>query len=486
MFSGNPERTRFMTNTRSQFGRIIGRDGYIALGDTVEDNIIGIHDYKAADNTVTLVLILRIDANNSQLAFWNGSSLTEGEYDFVTTAEDSSDAFVDFIQHNNKLHFITPNAADINTWNGDNTGAALSTPPGRYIASFGGYLLIGASTGGLSDGTLQTVRYDDADNGSTWPAGNVLNLRETGGAIKRMLPLGKQLWCYTTTGATILRFVGSSLTIFSQERAPIAVGLLASGSLVDIPGVGHILLASDGRLHVNDGSLMQPVLTDLNNTLQRDLNLTHAGKCYGSLDPQNNIYTLAYPGTGSTDLNKRLDFNYLTGEFSIFEYSGFDRIYYSQYNSGSLAIPSFDLVGSSGVQAYKLDSGLTDNGTVIPYEWQSDWIWMGEPGQKTLQKIDLIFDPTPEAEVDVGVAVDLSPDFKQVKSFSLASARNNRDVIVRYNAAPTMLGQYFNIRVRYRPKVQGSDCVLKGMLVYYMSHEQSEIPEVQQNIRGRV
>lgn len=462
-FSGDPTRVRTMRNIRSQFGRLIARNGYETFGTARDDAIIGFHDYKAAGGGTTLIAIARDDANNSELNYWSGSAWTSN-FDFVTTAEDAATDFVDFVNHNNRLHFITPNAADVNYWAGAGTGTALTTPPGRYLASFSGYLLIGASTGGLNDATLQTVRYDDADNGSTWPAGNVLNLRETPGEIKRMMPLGRSLWCYTTVGATILTFVGSALTIFKAERAPTAVGLLASGSLVDIPAVGHLFLGSDGRLYINDGQLVQPVLTELNNTLADNISLSYAVNSRAALNPSQSIYTLCYPASGSSVLDRRLEFNYQTGEFSIFEYSsGFDRIYYSNAS----AFSGTTLIGSLGTQAYQLDNVLRDNGSVIQHEWQSDWIDMGIPINKTLSKIDLLFDAGADGDIEVAVAQNLNDTFYQPKGLQVRSHNNTREGMETYGLSPALFGQYFNVRVRLFPRTLGSSMVLKGMFLHY-------------------
>lgn len=485
MFTGDPSRVRVMTNIRSQFGRLIGRDGYTTLGDDPGDHtIMGLADFKKTDNTVKL---LRVEGTVSSAGrarvFNTGTSAWDDKG--ALDAPTATPFYVDFAMHKDLLWFTFPGSSDLVQWDGSsNVAEVAASPAARFVASFGGYILAGYTPGSLAaDG--QTVAYDDADNGTTWPGGNLLNLRETPGAIQKMLPLGRQLWCYKTDGASILTFVGTALTVFKAERAPMNVGVLASGSVIAIPGVGHIFLGSDGRLHVNDGSLVQPVLTDLNNTLLEDINLSYASNSRATILPSSNIYTLFYPGSGSTTLDKRLEFNFITGEFSIFDYSlGFNAALYSQYAT-TLLDPSFTLVTANGDDTYKLDTGYLDGSTAVSRIWESDWFNMNTPGYKTLKFIDVICDQSNVGELQLSVAVDMSPDFKQIRTLGLNATRNSRDVVVRYNLAPTIYGQYFNIRVRMKPSAAGSEIKVKGMLIFYDEHEAS-IREIEQSQRGKI
>lgn len=467
IFTGDPKKVRTMTNVRSQFGRIIGRNGYTTLPATgAAKRHYGFVDFKASNNTVTLFTIVSsgTGATGAEAFTFNTSTNT---WTSRGTRQGVQGNHVDFVTHANTLYFHYNSTSGIlSKWTGSgNVADVTGSPTGRFVTSFAGRLLIGYAAGGGN--TAQEVRFDAADNGTTWPTANIINLRETPGAIQRLLPLGKALYAYKTDGATILRFVGTTVTTFSQERAPMSVGLLASGSIVEIPGVGHMLLATDGRVHVNDGSLVQPVLADLNNTILDDINLAEAKNSIASVDLPNSIYTLLFPGSGSTVLNKRLDFNYQTGEFTIFTYSpGFNYVYYSQYANNDLLNPSYTLVGSNDDDPFKLDTGLTDNGATVNYEWQSDWLSMQSHLPKALLKADLLFDSASQGEVEVAIATDLDPDFKQAKRLSINVVRNQPDALVRYNLVPT-IGHLFNVRLRFFPRTQGSDIVFKGLFLYH-------------------
>lgn len=259
-----------------------------------------------------------------------------------------------------------------------------------------------------------------------------------------------------------------------------SVGVLASGSVANIPAVGHILLGSDGRLHVNDGAIVQPVLTDLNNTLAEDLNMSAASTSMAGLDIANNVYTLMYPGGTSTSLNKRLEFNYLTGEFAVFEYTtGFTKMAYSQYAGNNLNNPTYDLIASRTDKTYLLDDGLTDDGDPISYEWQSDWIDLGQPMQKYITKVDLVLDSVSTGSVDLSLATDFNAEWLALGQQRIATVRGMRDVVVRYNVPKNQLHQLFNLRVRFMPRTQGSDIVLKAILVYF-SPVEGLTPEIRQ------
>lgn len=458
----DPKVTRSLTNVRTQFGRIIGRNGFTTLGAAAATNIIGMSDFRATDGTVYLTRIRKRDATGDKFDYWTGS-IWSNDFDFGVSSSDSDTAFVDYVTHNNKLYFIDPVFTQLFSWAGPGTGAATGSPAGRMVASFNGYLLIARSASNID------IRYDNADNGGTWPVGNTLNLRETQGAIQRILPLGKTLFAYKTDGAVALRFVGSASTTFSQERTPFGIGLLASASLKEIPGIGHILLASDGQLYINDGNLIQPVLPDLNNTLVNDINKAYAYQAYADLNQPQSIYTLFYPSGSNTILNKRLEFNYRTGEFTIFSYStGFDRMIYSQYQS-NVNTPDLDLVTSKTTQSYVADDFATDNGTAISYEWRSDWFDLGNSKTKTIKWLTLLFDKGSLGKVDISIARDFKSTFEQTKIIDLTpDANESSDTMAFYDLSDRgVKARYINLRIRFYPASKGTDISLHTIVAYF-------------------
>lgn len=481
IFTGNPQKVRTMTNVRSHFGRIKCRGGYTTLSTEMTDGIIGFADFKAHDNTVTL---LAVDDIGKAWTFSTGTGTWTDRTGGTTPTAGSK--HVDFITHADNIYWTYPGAATVRRWTGSGSSANITpTVAGRFLGSFAGRIMVGyvpADTNGP-----QVVRYDALNNAATLPAANTLNLRETPGAIRKILPLAKACFVYKTDGAVILRLVGSSTVTFSQERAPMAVGLLASGAISDIPGIGHIFLGTDGRLYVNDGSLTQPVLTDLNNTLLDDISLADAQHSKATVDFSNNIYTLLYPGSGDTTLTKRLEFNYQTGEFTIFDHTvGFQQALWSQYANNDLLNPNYRLVvsgsGADDDQPFKFGTDLTDNGTTIAYEWQSDWFNMQESKQKNFLKLELIFDNSSRGDIEVAVATDFSNTFKTVGRVSTNVTGSDPDAIVRVNLASTV-GHYFNLRFRFYPRGSSDDIVWKGAMAYY-SPVDSQVMPMRQDIRS--
>jgi len=469
--SNNPAKTRHMTNMRSQFGRIIGRDGFTTLGLPADTwDVTQLADYKQGDGTSKLIRfkngLLAASAQLDQYIATTGLWTAINAGTNLTIAQ-SVNSFIDYTNHNKNFTWAIPTELAVHDWTGSGNAVQrrVAGLGSKFVVSFSGYILMGYCAGGTVQGT--TVRYNTA---LTLAAATdlFLNLNETPGNIKRMGLLGKTCVVYKTDGATILRFVGSNTVTFSQERAPLTVGLLASASLQDVPSLGHIGLFTDGQLYLFDGNTHKPLLNEMNNTLLRLLNKAWAQYSYSTLNPVGSIYSLYFPSGANSFLDKRLEFNYRTGEFTIFDYvEGFSHALASNYLASDDTSPVFSMVASKEKQIYALDTGLTDNGRVNPYEWQTDWLNLGSSTDKYVTKVELTFDPLVRGQIEVSFGKDYGLQFYSPKRMNLA-ATGTEDMFVIYELpSPTLLRQ-LNVKIKFFPTILPSGMVLKGLNIIGM------------------
>ena len=473
VFSGDPSKTRFATNIKSSFGRLILRDGYEELGtasteDSGSNVIVGLINFNKSNNTSQLLRVRvgnNVDVNDKGVDLYSPTTDTwSAENDVLNQVALESTDYISSVTHADNLYINLPDEASLLKWSGTNLTAHIAIVA-RLVASFAGYGLLGYAAGGTT--TSLTIRYDAANQFATLPAGNVLNTFESQGPLVNMLPLGKMLVAYKTEGASVIKFVGSSTVTFSQERGQMSLGLLAPGSLQDIPGVGHIGMFSDGQLYINDGNFLQPVLYDLNNTLGQLLNPEWAHQSYGTVNPYDATYSLFFASGDNEVLNKRLDFNYRTGEFTVLSYStGFTRAIYSGYAS-TANNPALGLVTSHGTRVFHADSGLTDDGEAIDYAYQTDWLDMGSHQVKSLNRFELLCDPSSTGEIEFAVATDFDQTWRDVKRVTINTVHGQPDVIVRYNMSNPPQGRLFNVRLRFFPREAASDIVVKGGGFYW-------------------
>ena len=353
--------TRDLLNVEIIGGRVLARPGATTLGAVSSAVVNGMLDY----DKLGVVKLLRI--TTSGIDQWSGASWAAITVDtpWSTTATDWPDSVV----FKNNLYLLPGPGLKPYTWSGSGSMTLVTAAyTARAIASYSGFLLLGYSNSGP-----RQINY--SADGSTWSAVDVVNMEDAPREVLRMLPFGDSLHVYKSDAIEFLRHVGTSAVTFAQGVISDFIGLGAPLTLKGIRNVGHILMGNDGLLYINTGQI-QPVVDKLNYVLEEEIEKDLIDQSWADVYPSRSIYSLFYPLNGATYANRRVDLNYRTGAITRHEYG--------VANSGSLHRGIYTkalginpvLVASAplSLKIYRLDSGLTDDGTVITHYYTTDWL----------------------------------------------------------------------------------------------------------------
>ena len=478
--------TRTMENISPRYGRLLPRDGYTLLGLVQTGDIIGLFEYQLHNLNSHLV---RVDTDD--FFIWDPVTVAwVSKKGAVTMGQDASTDFADFAVYNNFCYVITPNEKLLK-FDGDGVGANIvqnaNSPAASVIEAFEGFLFLGNvdsdNTGVNKDGNR--LRYESTNVDGTWDTLKTIVINQTPGMILRLKTFGRVLFVYKNDGVVAVRFIGGT-TVFQIDNLNSGVGILAPLSIGNVPGLGQIFLATDRRLYLNSGQIQQ-LKAIVNNTIAEDFNVAWLSNAVASVDVSNNIYHLFYASGSNQFLNKRLDFNYVTGEFNIHDYptGQFTRAAYANIENQSANKTLKELVAAqTDKKTYRVDIGTTDNSAVIDSNWNSDWQDFGFPGEKYLSRVDVTLKEDPRSVIEIATRADFEREYQQSREYGISSMKTDGDITVSHRIRPT-LGKWHDLRLRFRPASTPSNIELKRIDWFYTSVRQGGQRDTPANIIGQ-
>jgi len=460
--------TRDARNVWFRDGQVHDRDGVVKLGGSsaADSAIDGLFPYTLIGDTRYLIRITTtaVAQYNETSNVWTnitGTALT-GTSNTLVDATVIDDTFI-----------FTNGKDKPRKWAGTGNTAVIASDGasvwGKTVVAFQGFLMFGnwSSDGTTFDKGIEIIYADDWDTAASWePCNtNIIVVAETPGEILKMGVLDRSLMVYKRDGVVKLTFNPGSSS-FRHELMPFDMGILAPNSLVTINRVGHIFMARDKQLYLNDGQTIRPVPRHVAEELRiRTIDAYVKFSCAAN-DYTKTTYTLLYPKTAaSTWLDGRIDYNYVSGEFSKGDYQEAVRKFHR--------LAAFDFTDASTVRStlvatddnklvYRLDSGQNDETTVPTRYYTSDWTNLGFVGDKYLRGGVFVFNRIPGGRVRISVAQDYQEQFRYAQTFSLSGLDvTSDDVVIRYELT-SLLGNEFNFKLEFFRDVSTAANVFKS------------------------
>jgi hypothetical protein len=443
--------TRDSRNVWARFNTINDRNGVAKLGgSTPADSAIdGLFEYYTIAGTFYLIRITTtaVAEYHEATNVWadiTGTALT-GTSGTLVDATLIDDTFV-FTNAKDKIRKWAATGNTDNIAGGDNIY-------GKTVCEYDGFLLVGNwSSDGSTFHGVEIIYADDWDTSGSWDpcAPNIVVVDETPGEILKMAKFGRSVMVYKTDGVVKLTYL-SAQQGWRHELMPFDLGILAPNSLVDVSRIGHIFMATDKQLYVNDGTNIKPIAPNVSEELRLNMIDAYANKSCAANDFTRTTYSLFYPKTTSaTYLDGRIDFNYLTNEFAKGDYQDAARKFHRTAKftfADSNTVQSSIVASDDNKLVYRIDSGQDDDGTTPTRYYTTDWTNLNWIGDKYLRGGNFIFTRSPGARVRISVAQDYQKQFRYPQTFSLGGLdTDSTEVLIKYDITPIM-GQVFNFKI---------------------------------------
>lgn len=445
--------TTSLDNVNVRNGVVEGRKGINEWDNitTVETDtpIIGLMDhYLTSTSASSLLRIMPLSVKkwNSGTSVWDNVTGTA-----LTGASTSRPQFCQ-IAELNYLAFTNEGADRPRKYTGSGNTAVLGgTPPFcKAIEYYMGFLGLGnISTDESTWYPNDLIMSDDPDN--TWTECDdtsvyvtTMTLDETPGEIRALKVLGPVLMAYKADGIVIVRFVGGPVR-FQRQKMAFPLGIIAPLSLQSLGELGHIFLATDRNLYINNGATVTAVPNNVQKTLQTTLPASKAPYVRSMVDYATETYILAYQRAGSSYMDATIEFNYRTGEFTR-------KLYPVEFNA-MLAYKQtlnsdYVRLAASSTLVYQLETGTDDNGTAVSRYFDVDWHQLGSPGNKYVTGAEFVFEKARDCRVKISVAVDKSSKFQYGKWYDLrGDDPDESQVRIAYDIPSPVFGTWFKFRV---------------------------------------
>lgn len=332
-----------------------------------------------------------------------------------------------------------------------NTAVWGGTPPYcKSIEYWIGFLCLGnISSDAATWYPNDLILSDDPDN--TWTECDdtsvyvtTMTLDETPGEIRALKVLGPSLMAYKADGIVNIRFAGGA-TRFQRQRMPFPLGIIAPLSLQSLGDMGHIFLATDRNLYINNGSSITAIPNNVQKTLQTTLPASKAPYVRSMVDYSTETYILFYQRSGSTYFDATIEYNYRTGEFTR-------KLYPVEFNA-ALAYKQtlnsdYVRLAATSTLVYQLETGTDDNGTALSRYFDVDWSQLGANGNKYVTGGEFIFEKAKDCRVKISIAVDKSSKFNYGKWYDLrGDDPDETQVRVSYDIPSPVFGTWFKFRI---------------------------------------
>jgi hypothetical protein len=464
--------TRDSRNVWYRYGQVLGRNGLETLysgQSAAADSVDGLFPYTKIGGTKYLIRVTQTTVAEYREAT-NVWTVITG-----TALTGTAGTLVDHTVIDDTVIFT--NGKDrVRKWAGAGNTAEIAASVNvwsKTCEAYVGFLMLGNySTDGTTFNGVTIIFADDWDSSDEWDPcqTNLIKVDETPGEILAMKVLDRSLMVYKRDGVVKITFATGQVR-FRHDLMPFDLGILAPHSLVAINRVGHIFLATDKQLYLNDGTTIRALPENLFSTL-RGMDNTNAPNAQAGHDFIRNHYSLFMPGSsGADNMDKRIDFNYRTQQFSVHDYNedATDIHRVSQFDFATAASAESVLVAAGDDKlVYRLDSDEQDNGITFTKYWTSDWTNLGFIGDKMFAGCTLSVKRSVGARMRVSVAQDQQKTFRHAQLFDLSGTDVVSDeIVVKYRITP-ILGHNFNIKVDFYHDVATAVTELRYVFGHYI------------------
>lgn len=448
--------TRTLDGVRLRHGKVFSQGGITKLrGITTASAttpIIALMRYEGTDQATT---VLRMTPTKVHKLNTSGNSWDDATGTDLTGISSTRPQWTG---HKGVLVFTNEGKDRPRKWTGSgNTTVLGGTPPyAKAIADYEKFLMLGNIS---SDGTTfnpRRIAYSD-DYDVNWSSctGFEINLDETDGEIRAMLPLGKVLIVYKADAVQPVRFVGGN-TRFTHDVFPFDQGILAPRSLQMVGNAAHAFLATDLQLYrvSTDGiKALPPFVID---QLQSTMDVSKATAATSAVAADVDSYHLLYPvATSDTYKRGRISYNFRTGEFFHRTYAGHEFLdimafKYAPNEAEHVIASASDLV-------YEIDhTTVDDDGTAVSRYIDTDWQDFENDEEKYLRAVQLRFKRSPGVRVKISLALDDLETFRYEKVYDLKGRSGEETTRIEYNPPQDLTGRSFNVRIRFFHDVAGA------------------------------
>lgn len=273
---------------------------------TARDSLAVVYNF-AGDAT-------KLYQESSAGAYTDFSRLAGGAYTIA------ADDYWEFVQWGNTV--IAVNGTDVAqeiTLSASNFTALAGSPPvARHIAVVRDFVVMGNVS------TLpQRVQWSGTNNSQTWATSastlaDAQDLAGDGGWVQKIVG-GEYGTVFQERSIWRMSFVGSPV-VFQFDQVEKSRGALAAQSVV---GYGNysFYLADEGFMVFNGSSSESIGEKKINRTFFNDLDSTYTYRVNAVVDTVNQLYIVAYPGSGNTggNPNKLLVYNWGVGKWAPVE-----------------------------------------------------------------------------------------------------------------------------------------------------------------------
>jgi hypothetical protein len=181
-------------------------------------------------------------------------------------------------------------------------------PKGYTIASFIGRLFLGQTT---ETAVLfpDRVRWSAIEDSATWTGTGTgyIDLNDTDGSVRKLLPLGGMLVAYKDTSVYNLHPTGDTDNAIVKQILSPGIGCAASGTVLNIvskDGLPAQIFLGQGRggynVYMYTGNILVPIGDDIKEELRDNVNPGQVQNAFAVLDQKRNQYLFFVAYSGET------------------------------------------------------------------------------------------------------------------------------------------------------------------------------------------
>lgn len=366
-------------------GAIVKRNGYSTYTDelvrtgspsNVLENVNGLYQYEKNDDSQYEL----VSASDSSDAHIYDISTPASPSDITGSATLTNDKKLSFCKVNDQLIITTEARDTVLTWSGTGNVSALSgTPPtGKYCIEFENFCFIANTSS-----NPERIYFSALTNPESWTATDFFRLN---GAIKGIGKSGTELFVFTESSITVLRYTGDAVAPFESDRLETSTGCASHHSIINREGILY-WIAPDGFIWRMVGLRPERVNDVLPNTVAR-LNKTSLDRCVAVDHVGLNQLWFCFPLDSAVYNDLVIVYDYLVNEF--FFYTGMTINCLGNFKDSSGEVKTY--FGDRSGYVYLTSDGNQDNpagvATAIDFYRYTKQFHMGKPNQvKRLRRI---------------------------------------------------------------------------------------------------
>lgn len=341
------------------------RTGSTLLGNALTGNSLGVYEFRDSGGGTNNQII----AVNGTAAYYLSSGTWTSKRTGLTSGSKARfSTFLDYV-------FMVNGTEATAIWDGNPansfviTGNAASAPTGKYIENFRARMWIAGNTT-----YPDRLYYSSLPSAVTTPIITWDTSVTTGQWIDISPSDGENITALHRTKVALLVFKNNHIyqvySILQADPDPkIDVGTWSQESVVEAKNGVYFHHPTGFYRYANGGvqEISQPIIDIVNG-----ITLANYSKVCGHLDPSGNhiqweVGEVTYKGI--TYANLAVRYTISTGAWTHYSYPT-QFLTSSRYNDGTTL---YTVIGDNSGNYFKLDTGLTDNGTPITYSLVHAW-----------------------------------------------------------------------------------------------------------------